>query len=99
MNVNEVLSTAPPDGSDGIRPLWTPRETAKFLRKSPRWVFYALRIPPSDPGSIPHVRLGRSPRFCPDTLREWVHQGCPPAAVFRAWQVAEEKKMRKCLTS
>lgn len=77
---------------DGLTPLWTVEHAAKFLRKSMRWVFYALRVPPTEPGSIPHVRLGRSPRFDPATLREWVAQGCPPVAMFRAWQIKQQKK-------
>jgi len=69
-----------------VSPLWTAKEAAAFLGKSVRWVFYALRLPESEPGSIPHVRVGRAPRFNPQVLVEWVTAGCPPASTFRTWK-------------
>lgn len=75
-----------------VQPLWTAKETALFLRKSLRWVFYALRLPDTAPGSIPHVRVGRAPRFDPAVLSEWVNAGCPPTAAFRAWQMSARRR-------
>ncbi|HLX68478.1 MAG TPA: helix-turn-helix domain-containing protein [Verrucomicrobiae bacterium] len=67
-------------------PLWTVKDAAAFLRKSPRWIFYSLQIPENEPGSIPHSKLGRNPRFIPDDLKAWASAGFPPAATFKAWQ-------------
>lgn len=85
--------TTPPENTGtapalpgGIPPLWTVAEAARFLRKSPRWVWYALRLADTEPGSIPHCKLGRSPRFDPEDLRAWAAMRCPPAATFRRWQ-------------
>jgi predicted DNA-binding transcriptional regulator AlpA len=72
--------------------LWDVKACAKFLGRSPRWVYRALSVPPSLPGSIPHFRLGASPRFIPDDISAWLAQGCPPAASFLAWKKAEGKK-------
>jgi len=66
--------------------LWTTQDVARFLRKSPRWVQYATQASAAVPGSIPHVRLGRSVRFDPELVQAWVKQGCPPAATFSAWR-------------
>jgi len=85
--VNLKLQAAVDDGDT----LWTVEDLAKFMRKSPRWVFYALRLRSTDPGSIPHIRLGRTPRFDPGTIREWVHQGCPPADTYRNWNLSKER--------
>lgn len=71
--------------------LWTVEDCAGFLRKSKRWVWNALSIPPELPGSIPHYRIGRSPRFEPLQLQEWVRCGCPPSAEFGAWQKFDRK--------
>jgi len=82
-------------GTEGhltVQSLWTAKDAARFLRKSVRWLFYALRVPSTEPGSIPHVKLGRSPRFDPLTIAAWVSAGCPPAAVFASWQEAERRK-------
>ncbi|HEY3325058.1 MAG TPA: helix-turn-helix domain-containing protein [Planctomycetota bacterium] len=78
-----------------IAPLWSVAEVATFLGKSPRWVWRALTITPDDAGSVPHVRIGASPRFVPDHIRRWILDGCPPAATFRAWQDADEKRQRR----
>jgi hypothetical protein len=77
---------------NAVQPLWTTKEAAAFLRKSVRWVFYALRLPESEPGSIPHVRVGRAPRFSPEVLSEWVNVGCPPASVFRTWKAGSRHR-------
>ena len=69
-----------------VMPLWTVKEVAAFLRKSVRWVRYALRKPENEPGSIPHTKVGRTPRFDPAALKAWVEYGCPPAATLKTWQ-------------
>ena len=78
LDTSERVGTLP----GGIAPLWTVEETAQFLKKSKRWIFYHLQLSPEEPGSIPHVRLGRTPRFCPEELREWTEMGCPPAGTI-----------------
>jgi len=72
--------------------LWTVAQAAKFLRKSERWMFGQLTLDESQTGSIPHVRLGRSPRFIPAELREWSAAGFPPAAAFKEMKDAEKRK-------
>ena len=74
------------------RTLWTVPEAAKFLRKSPRWLWSSLTRRPEEAGSVPHVRIGSSPRFFPEDLAAWVRAGCPPAATFGQWQAAENKR-------
>ena len=66
--------------------LWSVADAAKFLRKSPRWLFNQLNIDENQPGSIPHMRLGRTPRFIPEDMNAWVAAGFPPAATFKQWQ-------------
>jgi len=75
--------------------LWTVKDAAAFLRKSSRWIFYALQTPENEPGSIPHSKLGRNPRFIPDDLRTWAAQGFPPAATFKQWKDAGERARRR----
>jgi predicted DNA-binding transcriptional regulator AlpA len=77
--------------NDAPEPLWDVNACAQYLGRSPRWVWAALRRRPDDAGSIPHVRIGRSPRFFPDDIAAWVRQGCPPAAMLAQWQEAEGK--------
>jgi len=74
-HVNSAVSVA----------LWDAKRCAEFLQKSPRWLWSALRLAPDQPGSIPHVRVGKTPRFIPADIEAWVRQGCPPAATFREW--------------
>jgi predicted DNA-binding transcriptional regulator AlpA len=74
--------------------IWSVPECARFLGRSPRWVWSALRRRAEDPGSIPHVRIGRSPRFFPDDIAAWVRAGCPPAAAFAEWKAAEEGRRK-----
>jgi hypothetical protein len=74
--------------------LWTVKEAALFLRKSRRWLFDALRLEENVPGSVPHVRLGRSPRFIPDDLKLWASMNFPPAATFKAWRDADRRKKK-----
>ena len=74
--------------------LWTVAQAAKFLRKSPRWLFNQLTHDESQVGSIPHVRLGRSPRFIPEDLRAWAAAGFPPAATFKEWQQMSSRRKK-----
>lgn len=69
-----------------IEPLWTVEDAAKYLRKSKRWVQYALLVPETEPGSMPHIRIGRNVRFEPAALREWIVADCPPAATLKKWR-------------
>jgi len=62
--------------------LWTVDQAARFLQKSRRWIYYALRVDEEELGSIPHTRIGRSLRFDPEILKEWAMSGCPPAAAM-----------------
>src|ERR1043165_2676066 len=89
------LSTAP---SLDQEHLWTVNEAAKFLRKSPRWLWSALNRRPEEAGSIPHVRVGAAPRFFPDNLAALLRAACPPAATFAAWRAAEEKRKQRAIT-
>jgi hypothetical protein len=73
-------------------------DTTAFLRKSRRSLFYALRIRQDQPGSVPHSKLGRTPLFVPDDLRQWASMGFPPLSAFKTWKEAEMKKKEKCLT-
>ena len=75
-----------------IPDLWDATACAKFLGKSPRWIFSALTKRPDEPGSLPHVRVGSSPRFFPNDIAEWVRMGCPPAETFAEWRTSNEKK-------
>ena len=80
--------------NDAPEPLWDVQACAQYLGRSPRWVWAALRRPPDSAGSIPHVRLGKSPRFFPDDIAAWVRAGCPPAAMLGQWQDAERKAQK-----
>jgi hypothetical protein len=77
--------------------LWDIRACANFIRKSPRWLWSALRTRPEEPGSIPHVYIGKTARFVPADIEKWVQQGCPPAATFAEWRRAEEKRPKSRL--
>jgi len=83
------------DSAAHAAPLWDVDACASYLNKSRRWIWLMIARTPEQPGSIPHVRIGRSPRFIPDDIVDWVRGGCPPAAVFRQWQAAEEKRCRR----
>jgi hypothetical protein len=74
--------------------LWSVKDLAIYLQKSQRWVFKALRLPDTEAGSIPHVRLCRSPRFVPDDIKAWAFANFPPAATFRTWQEFDRRKRR-----
>ena len=84
----------PPDQS-GVSPLWSVTSCAQFLGKSPRWLWAALAKPPEEAGSIPHVRIGSTPRFFPDDIRDWARAGCPPAATFNAWREQNSRRRRR----
>lgn len=84
-----ALSAAPV-----LERLWTIKEAAAFLRKSERWLWYALKRPPDEPGSVPHVKLGKSPRFMQDDLKAWAAAGFPPAGTFKTWKESEERRRR-----
>ena len=75
--------------------LWCVKQCSGFLGKSPRWLWSALTRRPEEPGSVPHVRVGKTPRFFPDDIASWVRAGCPPAATFTEWQTAEEKRRNR----
>lgn len=73
--------------------LWSISDLAKFLRRSPRWVFIQLARKPDEPGSIPHVRLrGKrgGVRFIPSEIGRWVSDGCAPVAEFRKFHHRRE---------
>jgi len=74
--------------------LLTVKDLAVFLRKSARWVWYNLRRREDEPGSIPHVKLGKSPRFILEDVQAWVAAGFPPAATFKAWREIESRRRR-----
>ncbi len=57
-----------------IERLWSTKECATYLRRSPRWLWSALTRRPEESGSIPHVRIGSSPRFFPDDIAAWVRR-------------------------
>jgi hypothetical protein len=66
----------------------TVEEVSRLLRRSPRWLYSALARDPSEPGSVPHVRLPgrggrRVPRFSRREIERWLSQGCPPAVELR----------------
>jgi hypothetical protein len=63
--------------------LWKIEQAAVFIRKSVRWIQYAMKIPPEEIGSIPYCKMGKTPLFIADKIREWVARGCSPAAAIR----------------
>ena len=78
-----------------INALWGVKDVAAFVAKSERWVRYALVIPPTKAGSIPHFRVGESPRFDPDEIRGWARAGCPPVSEFRRAKNNNRKLQRR----
>ena len=66
--------------------LWGPKDVCQYLGMSRTRLFVALRLAPTEPGSIPHVRLGRNPRFIPADMEAWAAANFPPAATFEAWR-------------
>lgn len=75
--------------------LWSVKECAIFLKRSPRWVWSAILRRVEEAGSIPHVRVGKSPRFFPDDIAAWIRAGCPPAATFAQWNATEQKRQKR----
>ena len=67
---------------NGIMPLWSVREVARYLKRSQRWVWSQLDIPGKRAGRIPHLRIGKAPRFIPEEICRWVRLGCPSVAEF-----------------
>jgi len=69
--------------------LMTVQEAADFLRKSERWIRYALTRNPHEEGSVPHYRLpGKRGgiRFVRSELIAWIFAGCPPMADMQSWR-------------
>ena len=62
--------------------MWDVKTFSKYVGKSIRWTWEHLRKKPNERGSIPHLRIGESPRFEPDIIRDWARAGCPPAEQF-----------------
>jgi hypothetical protein len=79
----------------GVVPLWTVDDLCAFLGRKRRWAEYAVKTPETEVGSIPHIRIGRSPRFDPETIREWSLAGFPPAATFRAWKESGGRRRQR----
>ncbi len=78
--------TVPGSSPADVPVLWTVEECARYLQRSVRWMYIAVRRPPDTSGSIPHTRLpGGAVRFIPEHIRAWVADGCPPAATFKVW--------------
>ena len=75
--------------------LWTVQDCANYLKKTVRWVQSATRRRAEIEGSIPHIRVGVSPRFIPDDIATWAKQGCPPAATYKTWQETEERRRKR----
>lgn len=73
--------------------LWNLKEAAAFLKKSVRWMYDMLKRRDEEPGSIPHLRVGKTFRFEPDVLRVWVALGCPPAAVVETMSKKPGKRI------
>ena len=75
--------------------IWTARDVADFLKMSERWVRQSSSIPDTEPGSIPHFRIGRRARFIADDVRDWVLQACPTASEFaRRMKIKASKNER-----
>jgi hypothetical protein len=81
--------------SSGAAALWDVRACATYLKKSQRWLWSAMHCQRDEKGSIPHVRVGVSPRFIPTDIEEWVRQGCPPASIFFEWRDAANKHRKR----
>jgi hypothetical protein len=71
-----------PQQQPALPQLWTVSEAAAYLRKSESWVWQAVRTPQEQSGSIPHAKLGKSPRFIPEKLQKWAASGFPAVAEF-----------------
>ncbi len=83
-----------------VESLLTRKTLAQFLGWSIRSVDYALASAPEEAGSIPYVELPsrgrkRQVRFVPDTIRQWLEAGCPPAADFERMKRAADQRQRR----
>ena len=79
-----ALPQAQPQIQQNTQPqLWTVSEAAAYLRKSESWVWQAVRTPLEQTGSIPHAKLGKSPRFIPEEIQTWAKSGFPAVAEFK----------------
>jgi excisionase family DNA binding protein len=65
----EGIALAPREGNSEIKLLLRPGDAAKALSISPRKL-WAM----TNSGEIPCVRFGRSVRYDPADLREWIDQ-------------------------
>ncbi len=61
---------------DGIERLWTHEETARFLHVSV-WTLHHLVVRGGGPRSY---RVGRSRRYDPQEIREWLRTNVSPTA-------------------
>jgi len=93
MQLNTVPETTERPAANAT--LWDVKACAKFLGKSPRWLWSAITRRPEEGGSIPHVRVGASPRFFPEDIAAWVRAGCPPAATFAECRAADDRRQRR----
>ncbi|MCZ7646112.1 MAG: helix-turn-helix domain-containing protein [Planctomycetota bacterium] len=80
-----------PEAINSVDPLWSVDQVSEYLGKSPRWIYAALARPDDQPGSIPHFRVGRSPRFDAQEIAAWARASCPPLVDWRAWQARADK--------
>ncbi len=55
-------------------PLWTVRDLAAFVKSTPDAVYRWVEL-----GMVPCIRLGRSIRFDPAVIREWLASRSVPA--------------------
>src|SRR5436189_3642501 len=83
--MNEVVTNS-------MATLWDARACATYLGKSPRWTWTSICKRPDEQGSIPHVRVGASPRFIPADIEKWVRQGCPPVSTFNEWNCGKHSR-------
>jgi predicted DNA-binding transcriptional regulator AlpA len=74
--------------------LWSVDECAKFLGKSRRWVWSAVARCANRNGSIPYVRVGRTPRFFPADIIEWARLNCPPAEVVEDLKGSRKSRLK-----
>lgn len=75
-----------PEGASAVQPLWSVAVLARYLGRSQRWVWAQLGRPETEPGSIPHRRIGKAPRFIPEEIQRWVDAGCPPVVQLQTWR-------------
>jgi len=67
-------------GTEAIERLWTVQDVAEYLQVSVRkvWRMHSMRTMPG-----PVAVGGRSKRWNPSVIREWVQQGCPEPTVCK----------------